>query len=150
MKTPLLSMYTLAGLLASGIAAAQPAPATQAAPLPFSELVHAGDAFYLSGQIGTLPGSDRLVPGGVGAQTRQAMTNIRALLATSGYTMDQLAKCTAYLTDMDAWDEFNAAYRGFFKGRFPARTTVGVTALALGAQVEIECMGTAGSGRASR
>jgi 2-iminobutanoate/2-iminopropanoate deaminase len=71
------------------------------------------------------------------------MNNIKAILKASGYSMSNLVKCTAMLSDMSNWERFNAVYRSFFDGRFPARSTFGVTGLALGAQVEIECIATA-------
>lgn len=150
MKRSLLFCAAMAASLAAGATPAQqpatgatsaPAAAGPAAP-PFSEVVRAGDMLYLSGQIGTLPGSDVLVKGGVKAQTRQAMNNIKAILESSGYSMRNLVKCTAMLADIGQWGEFNEAYRSFFDGRFPARTSFGVTGLSLGAQVEIECIAT--------
>lgn len=135
----------LAGVLAAGAACAQsPATArsTAAAPLPFSEIVRAGNVLYLSGQIGSLSGTDVLVKGGIKAQTRQAMDNIKALLESSGYSMRNLVKCTAMLADIRQWAAFNEVYRTYFDGRFPARSAFGVTGLSLGAQVEIECMAT--------
>lgn len=149
MKHALLLTVAIAIPLAAGAAPTHPsaaasAPAPVAAPAapPFSEVVRAGNMLYLSGQIGTPPGSDVLVKGGIKAQTRQAMNNIKAILESSGYSMRNLVKCTAMLTDIRQWAEFNEAYRTFFDGRFPARSTFGVTGLSLGAQVEIECIAT--------
>jgi len=114
--------------------------------LPFSEAVRAGDTLYLSGQIGIEPGTMKLVDGGLGAQTRQAMDNIRTTLEAHGFTLRDVVKCTVMLADMARWNEFNEVYRGYFSGRYPARSALGANGLALGAQVEIECIAVAGAG----
>lgn len=108
--------------------------------LPFSEAVRHGDTLYLSGQIGVLPGSLKLVPGGIKAEARQTMENIKTTLAAHGYTMSQLVKCTAMLADMADWPAFNEVYASFFTGRYPARSAFGASGLALGARVEVECI----------
>lgn len=157
MKRALLFSTLAAACLATGpLWAGQPMAAkgddTKAAPsgLPFSEIVRVGNVLYLSGQIGTLPGSDTLVAGGIKPQTRQAMNNIKALLESSGYSMRNLVKCTAMLADISQWAQFNDVYRSFFAGRFPARSAFGVTGLSLGAQVEIECIATTEPGAIHR
>jgi reactive intermediate/imine deaminase len=108
--------------------------------LPFSEAVRHGDTLYLSGQIGVVPGTLKLAPGGIKAEARQAMENIRTTLAAHGYTMADLVKCTAMLADMADWPAFNEIYASFFDGRFPARSALGANGLALGARVEVECI----------
>jgi 2-iminobutanoate/2-iminopropanoate deaminase len=109
--------------------------------LPFSEAVRAGHTLYLSGQIGIKPGSTTLVDGGISAQARQAMDNIKATLEGNGYAMDDLVKCTAMLADIAEWGAFNDVYKTYFKpGHFPARSAFGASGLALGARVEIECV----------
>lgn len=115
--------------------------------LPFSEAVRVDHTLYLSGQIGTVPGTARLVAGGLEAETRQAMDNIRAILQTHGLAMGDLVKCTVMLADMARWNEFNAVYRSYFAGRYPARSALGANGLALGAQVEIECIAVTGAAR---
>jgi enamine deaminase RidA (YjgF/YER057c/UK114 family) len=67
------------------------------------------------------------------------MTNLKTVLETHGYSMDDLVRCTVMLADISKWGEFNEVYRTFFKDHFPARSAMGVNGLALGAQVEIEC-----------
>lgn len=115
------------------------APAN-AQSLPFADAVRAGDLLFLSGQIGAVPGSARPVPGGVAAETRQAMENIGAVLKRRGLGYGDLVKCTMMLTDMAQWQALNQAYASFFAdGRFPARSTIGAASLALGAKVEIDC-----------
>lgn len=113
------------------------------ANLPFSEAVRVGNTFYLSGQIGVEPETLKLAPGGLKGEARQAMNNIKATLAVHGLTMSDLVKCTVMLSDMARWSEFNEVYTSFFAGRYPARSALGANGLALGAQVEIECIAVA-------
>lgn len=113
--------------------------------LPFSEAVRVGNTLYLSGQVGVAPGTLKLVPGGVKAQARQAMNNIKTVLETQGASMRDLVKCTVMLADMAKWSEFNEVYKTFFDGRYPARSAMGVNGLAIGAQVEIECVAVVGT-----
>ena len=108
--------------------------------LPFSEAVRVGEVLYLSGQIGNVPGSMKLVEGGLGAETAQTMRNIEAILRAHGYGLGDVVKCSVMLADMSRWGEFNEAYKAFFPDHFPARSAMGVSGLALGAQVEIECI----------
>jgi len=108
--------------------------------LPFSSAVVVGDTIYLSGEIGRAPGSTTVVPGGVGAETRQIFENYKATLARSGASLGDIVKCTAFLDDMADYAEMNAAYKEFFPGDKPARSTFGVDGLALGASLEIECL----------
>jgi 2-iminobutanoate/2-iminopropanoate deaminase len=111
-------------------------------PLPFSAAVRVGDLLFLSGQLGT-DSSTNLVPGGIGPETRQAMDNVRAVLARAGATMDDLVKCTAMLADMSEWGAMNAEYVKHFEAAPPARSAFGTTGLAMGARVEIECIARA-------
>jgi reactive intermediate/imine deaminase len=114
------------------------------AGLPFSEAVRAGDTLYLSGQIGVTPRKLGLVPGGIEAESRQTMDNIRTILTTHGYSMDDLVKCTVMLADIAEWGTFNEVYESYFGERFPARSAMGVNGLALGARVEVECVAVRG------
>jgi len=107
--------------------------------LPLSEAVRAGDFLYLSGQLGTVPGSKDLAPGGVGPESAQALDNIQAILARHGATMDDLVKCTVFLADIKEWPAFNDVYRTRFPHHFPARSAFATNGLALGGRVEIEC-----------
>lgn len=108
--------------------------------LPFSEAVHAGDLLYLSGQIGNVPGESAPVPGGIVAESRQALANIEQVLERQGSARDAVIKCTIFLVDMAEWTRFNSVYREFFKPPYPTRSAVGVKELALGARVEVECL----------
>ena len=107
--------------------------------LPFSEAVQVGDMLYLSGQLGT-DSSGRLVPGGIGPETRQALTNIASILERHGSSMDRVVKCTAMLADMSEWAAMNQVYLTFFPKQRPARSAFGTSGLALGAHMELECM----------
>lgn len=114
--------------------------------LPFSEAVRVGTTLYLSGQVGIQPRTLKLVPGGLKAEARQTMDNIKTTLETHGYTMRDLVKCTVMLSDISKWSEFNDIYKTFFVERYPARSALGANGLALGAQVEVECIAVADPG----
>jgi 2-iminobutanoate/2-iminopropanoate deaminase len=109
------------------------------APGPFSDAVRVGNILFLSGAIGT-DSAGRVVPGGIGPETRQTLENIRASLARNGLTMDNVVKCTAMLVDIKEWPAMNEVYRTFFPGPKPARSAFAGTGLALNARVEIECI----------
>ena len=111
--------------------------------LPFSELVRHGDTLYLSGQIGVMPGTTQLAPGGMKAEARQTMENIKTALGAHGYTMGHLVKCIVMLADMADWPAFNEVYASYFTGRFPARSAFGANGLAFNARVEVTCIGAA-------
>jgi 2-iminobutanoate/2-iminopropanoate deaminase len=103
---------------------------------PYTPAVRAGDWIIVSGQVGGVDG--KLVDGGVAAQTTQIIANLRSLLTSMGATLDDVAKTMCFLTDMDTFGTFNEAYIAGFGQHRPARSTVGVTGLPLGAAVEIE------------
>jgi len=120
--------------------------AAKAMKLPFSQAVRVGDVLYLSGQLGNLPGTLTLASGGLEAETRQTMDNIAATLKENGLSFRDVFKVTVMLTDMSRWGEFNKIYVTYFEpDRLPARSAFGVTALALGAQVELECCAYVGT-----
>lgn len=112
----------------------------RAAGYPFSQAVQVDHTLYLSGQIGIDPATGKLAEGGVGAEARQAMQNIKDLLAEHGHSMADIVKCTVMLADIKEWPAFNEVYRGFFDGRYPARSAFAGSGLALGARVEVECI----------
>ncbi len=103
---------------------------------PYTPVVRAGDWIIVSGQLGIADGA--VVPGGVAAQTTQAVANLEAQLATVGATLGDIAKTLCFLTDMDTFATFNDAYVAGFGTARPARSTIGVAALPLGGAVEIE------------
>ena len=109
--------------------------------LPFSEAVRAGDLLFLSGQIGNLPGTLELAPGGIAAETRQTMENIGAILGRHGASWSDVVRCTVMLADMAEWGAMNEVYATYFpSAALPARSALGTSGLALGARVEIECV----------
>lgn len=111
---------------------------------PFSPVVRVGNLLFLAGQVGTGPNAaGGVVPGGITAETRQVMENIKELLGKVGSSMDKVVKCTVFLADMKEWEAMNEVYKTYFSnGRFPARSAMGVNGLALNARVEIECIAT--------
>jgi 2-iminobutanoate/2-iminopropanoate deaminase len=115
------------------------APAGAAATLPFSPAVRVGNMLYLAGQLGT-DSTNKLAAGGIEAETRQALTNIKRLLEANGSDMDHVVKCLVMLADIAEWGKMNGVYVTFFPAHRPARSAFGATGLALGGRVEIECM----------
>ena len=86
-----------------------------------------------------------LVPGGIEPETRAMFARIGQTLKQHGLGFDQVFKCQVFLADMADWPKFNAIYASYFKkGRYPARSAMGVNGLALGARVEMECWAWAG------
>ena len=113
----------------------------RARPAPLSDAVRVGHMLYLSGQLGT--DASGLVPGGIKAETKQTMENIRSVLERNGSSLDQVVKCTVMLADISERGAMNEVYVTYFaKDRLPARSAFGVSGLVLGARVEIECMAT--------
>src|SRR3989449_1115591 len=110
--------------------------------LPFSSAVRVGDLLFLSGQIGNVPGTRQLADGGITGQTRQALENIKAVLAFAGSSLDRAVKCTVFLADIQDFAAMNAVYATYFPNDPPARSTVAAKGLAGGARVEIECIAT--------
>ena len=107
--------------------------------LPFSEAVRVGDLLILSGQLGILPGTTDLAPGGIEGQTRQALDNIRTILEANGSSMQDVVKCTVMMADISEWPKFNEVYVTYFPGPKPARSAFAASGLAFGGKVEVEC-----------
>lgn len=105
---------------------------------PYSQAVIAGNLVFVSGQIPIDPATGKLVEGDFEAQVRRVMENVRAILEAAGLTLDDIVKVTAYLKDPAKFQDFNRVYSEYFKGSFPARTTVFVQELPAGAQIEID------------
>lgn len=145
LRAPKFSMRTrwLVALLvffSVATAAAEPRFFPRADDYPFSEAVLVGDVLYLSGQIGAADDQRSVVPGGTAAETRRMMELIGATLERQGLGFRDLFKCTVMLADMGDWPEFNRVYASYFEaGRYPSRSAMGVSGLALGARVEMEC-----------
>jgi 2-iminobutanoate/2-iminopropanoate deaminase len=121
-----------------------------AAPVqpPYTPVVRAGDWVIVSGQLGMKDGA--LVPGGVLAQTAQAVVNLKAQLATMGATINDIAKTLCFLTDMDTFPQFNESYAAGFGSARPARSTIGVKQLPFGGAVEIEAWAYLPAGAAKK
>jgi 2-iminobutanoate/2-iminopropanoate deaminase len=106
--------------------------------LPFPDAVRVGDMYYLSAVAGETP--DGKLREGFEAQARQAMDNVGDVLKRSGLGYRDLVKCTILFKNMDDWPAFNKIYAGYFPaGKYPARTSLGVLGLPVGALIEIEC-----------
>jgi reactive intermediate/imine deaminase len=140
------------GLVASSASAQAPAPAIEyfpapainGNPAPFSSAVRVGDVVYLSGSIGITP--DGKLPETFEGQAKQTMENIGGALKARGLGWGDVFKCTVFIADMKNWPAFNAVYVPYFEpGKLPARSAVGVSGLALGAQLELECLAYAGN-----
>jgi 2-iminobutanoate/2-iminopropanoate deaminase len=114
---------------------APPPPPTAA----YSHAVRAGDWLFVTGQLGVDPATGKLVPGGTVAKCRQIMQNLTTVLRGAGTSLDRAVMARIYLTNFADYEAVNAEYaRHFAPGRLPARTTVGITALALGGAIEID------------
>jgi 2-iminobutanoate/2-iminopropanoate deaminase len=105
---------------------------------PYSHGVEAGDLVFCSGQTPIDPATGRLVTGGIAEQTRQCLENLFAVLGEAGLGSIDVVKVNVYLTDMASFTVMNEVYRQMFEPPHPARTTVGVAGLPLGASIEIE------------
>ena len=106
---------------------------------PYSQAIDCGSFIVTSGQIPIDPDTVNLVEGGITAQTRQSLTNVKAVVEAAGLTMDHVAKTTVFLQNMADFAAMNAVYAEFFtEGNYPARSAVEVGALPKGALVEIE------------
>jgi 2-iminobutanoate/2-iminopropanoate deaminase len=105
---------------------------------PFSPAVRDGDRVYTSGQVAQDPATGKLVVGGVAPQTEQIFRNLEVLLEAAGKSLADVVKVNVYLTDIKTFAEMNEVYARHFVAPYPARTTVGVAALPLSAEVEIE------------
>ena len=106
---------------------------------PYAQAIDCGSLLITSGQIPIDPATGNLVEGDITAQTRQSLTNVKAILEAAGLTMDNVAKTTVFLAHMSDFAAMNAVYAEFFtEGNYPARSAVEVGALPKGALVEIE------------
>jgi 2-iminobutanoate/2-iminopropanoate deaminase len=105
---------------------------------PYSVANQVNDLVFTAGQLGLDPSTNDLVPGGVEAETRQALTNIQYVLEAAGSSLKHVLKTTVFLRDMADFAKMNAVYAEFFSERYPARSTVQVAALPKNGAVEIE------------
>lgn len=105
---------------------------------PYSQAIQVGNLVYTSGQIPIDPSTGAFVEGGIKEQTRQSLTNVKAILEEAGLSMSDVVKTTVFMADMGDFAEMNAIYAEFFSEPYPARSAVAVKTLPKGALVEIE------------
>lgn len=110
---------------------------------PYSQAIRVGNLTYTSGQIPLDPATGAFVEGGIKEQTRQALTNIKAILEEAGTSMDNVVKTTVFMANMDDFADMNAVYAEFFTEPYPARSAVAVKSLPKGALIEIEVIAEA-------
>lgn len=111
---------------------------------PYSQAIQVGNLVYTSGQIPIDPATGAFVEGGIKEQTRQSLTNIRAILEEAGLNMGNVVKTTVFMADMNDFADMNSVYAEFFAEPYPARSAVAVKTLPKGALVEIEVIAEKG------
>jgi 2-iminobutanoate/2-iminopropanoate deaminase len=116
------------------------APKAPKALGPYNVATRFGDLVFCSGQLGLDPEAGELVPGGIEAETRQALTNIQNVLEASGSSLKHVLKTIVFMRDLSEFARMNLIYAEFFNEYFPARSTVQVAALPKGGAVEIEAI----------
>lgn len=107
---------------------------------PYSQGVRVGNLVFTAGQVGLVPGTKEFAGSDIASQTRQALQNVQAVLEASGSCLAHVVKTTVFLADMKEFSQMNEVYGQFFRSNPPARTTVQVAALPMGAKVEIEAV----------
>jgi 2-iminobutanoate/2-iminopropanoate deaminase len=105
---------------------------------PYSQAIKTGDLIFVAGEKGIDPGTGAIVSGGLAAETRQTLENIKAILEAAGATMDHVVRTVVYMTDISEFAEMNTVYASYFPNDPPGRSCVQVVALPAGAHVEIE------------
>lgn len=105
---------------------------------PYTQAIRADGIVYTSGQIGLDPATGALVPGGIESQTRRVLENLKAVLAAAGSSFDRVLRVTVYLTDLSHFPVMNRIFAEYLDPARPARSTVGVAALPMGALVEMD------------
>lgn len=109
-----------------------------AAPIgPYSQAIRAGGLIFVAGEKGIDPRTGQIVAGGIAAETRQTLENVKNILDSAGSSIDRAVATTVYLIDITEFAAMNAVYAEYFTVTPPGRTTVGVTSLPAGARVEI-------------
>ena len=109
-----------------------------AAPIgPYSQGIRAGGFVFVAGEKGIDPATGEIVEGGIEAETRQPLENVKGILAAAGATMDDVVAMTVHMVNLEDFAQMNGVYGTYFKANPPGRTTVGVTSLPAGAAVEI-------------
>ncbi len=107
---------------------------------PYSQGIAAGPIRFVSGQLGLDPATGKLVGEDFSAQVRQALRNLQQIVEAGGGSLQQVAAVDVFLTDIGKFAQFNDIYKEFFSGHRPARAVVEVSALPIGAQVEVKCV----------
>jgi 2-iminobutanoate/2-iminopropanoate deaminase len=107
---------------------------------PYSQAIASGDLIFTAGQVGIDPATGKIVGGEIKLQTARVLDNMAAVLEAAGSGLDKVVKCTVFLVDFAEFAAMNEVYAERFGQHRPARSTVGTTALPLGARVEIECI----------
>ncbi len=107
---------------------------------PYSVAIATDNLVFVSGQLGIDPATGTIVEGGIQAQTRTALTNLKSILTSAGSSLEQVVKTTVFMTDMAQFAEMNAIYAEFFTSDFPARSAIQVAALPNGGIVEVEAI----------
>ncbi|MEW9573494.1 RidA family protein [Rhodanobacter sp. Si-c] len=107
---------------------------------PYSQAVRAGDTVYFSGQIPLDPATGNLVDGDIGAQTRRVFDNLVAVAQAAGGSLAQVVRVGIYVTDLANFAAVNAVMAEYFQQPYPARSTIEVSALPKGAQVEVDAV----------
>lgn len=110
---------------------------------PYSQAIKAGEFIYTAGQVGLDPETGEIVSGGIEAETRQTLTNIKNILEAAGSDLDHVIKTSVYLREIQDFAAMNAVYATFFPTNPPARTTVQVAALPRGVAIEIDTVAIA-------
>jgi len=111
---------------------------------PYSHAVEAGDVIYLSGQTPIDPATGQLVIGDISTQVEQCFSNLKAVLKSAGLDLDSVIKVNVFLLDMNDFATMNGVYEKQFAAPYPARTTIGVASLPLGAKIEMEMIARRG------
>jgi 2-iminobutanoate/2-iminopropanoate deaminase len=117
---------------------------------PYSQGIKAGGFVFVAGEKGLDPATGKIVPGGIEAETRRTLENVKAILEAGGSTMDLVVSTFVFMTDLAEFPRMNAVYAEYFKANPPGRTTVEVKSLPAGAHVEITAYALAGPQRRTR
>ena len=111
---------------------------------PYSQAIQVGNLVYTSGQIPIDPATGAFAEGGIKEQTRQSLTNVKAILEEAGLSLNNVVKTTVFMADMNDFADMNSVYAEFFTEPYPARSAVAVKTLPKGAMVEIEVVAAIG------
>ena len=116
-------------------------PDAPAAIGTYNQAVQSNGFIYTAGQVGIVPGTGKIIEGGIKSETFRALQNIDAILKAAGVDKSHIVKLTVFVTDLSGFNYVNESFKAFFSGiDFPARSTVEVSGLPLNAKVEIECI----------